>query len=249
MFQEERLAQILSMINEKKFVTSEELKNTLYVSLSTVRRDLAELDRRGLIVRSHGGAIAKSEAEVQTPVGLGADPLAEPKTAVAQRAAELVSDGDVLFLSASSTVLPMAAFLREKKNLTVVTNSMQMVSLLSGGGNTIYGSGGLYVQRNGALYGNDAIELIGSFYYDKAFFSCHAISSQGVIGYNSAQVASVVKAAMLRAKKRICMFTGDKLDKTALRSAFTASQIDLFITDLPDVPRELAPKTLQVSPP
>ena len=66
MFQEERLAQILSMINEKKFVTSEELKNTLYVSLSTVRRDLAELDRRGLIVRSHGGAIAKSEAEVQT---------------------------------------------------------------------------------------------------------------------------------------------------------------------------------------
>ncbi len=246
MFQEERLVQILSIINEKKFITSEELKNILYASLSTVRRDLAELDRRGLIIRSHGGAIAKSEVEIRSPLAIDTDPLADPKVLIAKKAAELVGDGDVIFLAASSTVLPIATFIREKKNLTVVTNSIQVVGLLSDSSHDIFGSGGLYIERNSALYSNDAVEFINSFNYDKAFFSCHSISSEGIVGYNSIQLIPIVKTAMLRAKKRICMFTGNKINKPSLRNAFTASNIDLLITDAQDVPKNLAQKTIRV---
>lgn len=245
MLPEERLVQILSIINEKKIVTAEELQKILYVSLSTVRRDLAELSRRDLIIRSHGGAIAKSQGEISSTISIDSDPLAQSKLIIAKKAAELVNDGDVIFLSAANTVVPIATLLGEKKNLTVVTNSIQIVHLLRGSSIDIYGCGGLYVDRNSALYGNDAIEFISSFNYDKAFFSCHSITSDGVIGYNSAQFVPIVKAAMQRAKKRICVFTSDKLNKAALRNAFTANQIDLFITDALDIPEHLAAKTIQ----
>lgn len=245
MLQEERLVQILSIINEKKFVTAEELQKTLYVSLSTVRRDLAELSRRELIIRSHGGAIAMSQNEIRNAVTIDSDPMAQAKQQIAKKAAELVNAGDVIFLAASGTVAPMANYLAEKKSLTVVTNSIQLVNLLQGTNVDVYGTGGLYVERNSALYGNDAIEFISSFNYDKAFFSCHCISSDGILGYNSIQLVPIVRAAMHRANKRICVFTSNKLNKTASRNAFTAKQVDLFITDAFEVPENLAQKTIQ----
>ena len=233
MIQEERLTRILSIINENRFVTAEELKNILYVSLSTIRRDLAELNRRGLIVRSQGGAIAKSEIESTDAVAINADPLLKAKTAIAKRAAELVHDGDTIFLAFSSTVFLMISALQKKKNITVVTNSTKAVMLLSKMGITAYGCCGKVDDQRGYIYGNDAVEFISKFNFDASFFSCNVVSQLGDICIDSSMVAPI-KASLLRAKNRICLCDASKFKKTvdnSQQNAFTAQNIDILITD------------------
>lgn len=245
MIQEERLVRILSIINENKFVTAEELKNSLYVSLSTIRRDLAELNSRGLIIRSHGGAIVKSEAESTDYIAIDTDPLSAAKTAIAQRAAELVNDGDTIFMAASSTVLMMIDYLQEKKNITVVTNGLRTVHLLSEHGIRVYGCGGNFVEQSNALCGNSAVEFIESFNYDTAFFSCVALSPLGDICMEP-QFAPVIKASVLRSKKCACLCDGSKFGKHAPHNTLTANQIDFLITDSLDSPRAFASKIIRV---
>ncbi|MEA5136699.1 MAG: DeoR/GlpR family DNA-binding transcription regulator [Candidatus Fimivivens sp.] len=245
MIKEERLVQILSIINEKKFITAEELENLLYVSLSTVRRDLAELNRRGLIIRSQGGAIVKSEAESTDTIAMVTDPLSAAKTAIAKRASEMVNDGDVIFMSASSTVLLMARFLREKRNITVVTNSLQAVSLLSEYDISVYGCGGKFIEHSNALCGNSAVEFIDGFNYDATFFSCTAISPLGDI-CTDPKFVPVLKASLLRSKKRVCLCDGSKFEKAALHNTLTANQIDFLITDSVAYPRSFAQKVMRV---
>lgn len=245
MIKEERLVQILSIINENKFVTAEELQNALYVSLSTVRRDLAELNRRGLIIRSQGGAIVKSEAESTDSIAMVTDPLSSAKTAIAKRASELVNDGDVIFLSASSTVLLMVRFLRERKNITVVTNSLQAVSLLSECGIRVYGCGGKFIEHSNALCGNAAVEFIECFNYDATFFSCTAITPLGNI-CTDPKFVPVLKASLLHSKMRACLCDGSKFEKTALHNSLTANQIDFLITDSISYPKSFEQKVMRV---
>lgn len=245
MIQEERLVKILSIINENKFVTAEELKNLLYISLSTIRRDLAELNKRGLIIRSHGGAIVKSESETTEHISIETDALSTAKTAIAKRAAEFVNDGDTIFMAASSTVSLMTRFLADKKDITVVTNSLSTVWKLSENKIRVYCCGGNFDEQSNALSGNAAIEFIDSFNYDMTFFSCDAISPLGdiCIGY---KFTPIVKAAMQRSQKSVCLCDSGKFGKHSIYNSFNANRIDLLITDSIEVPRVFWQKTVKV---
>lgn len=124
MLSQERQQRIVDLIRARRSVHVTELSEQLQISLSTVRRDLSEIEEQGLIQRVHGGAILRAAAseENEPALLLRADQNADAKQRIGEAAARLVSDGDTIILTAGSTVDAMIPYLMERRNLTVITN-------------------------------------------------------------------------------------------------------------------------------
>ena len=121
---DERRFRISELLSRQRTVSASELIEILGVTAATVRRDLADLERKGLLVRSHGGAVSKSPTTNFQPSyeTLGRTNRQE-KQVIAVEAAEMILDGDTIFLEGSTTVSEVALRLLHRNRLTVVTNS------------------------------------------------------------------------------------------------------------------------------
>ncbi|MCI0712080.1 MAG: DeoR/GlpR family DNA-binding transcription regulator, partial [Chloroflexi bacterium] len=131
----ERHQIIIQLIQEFSSVRVTDLAEQLNVSESTIRNDLEALDEQGYLVRIHGGAIARADA-VKKPAGeeyLSPKALnhADEKRWIARWAAGMVEDGDVIMLDASTTVLHIAPFLADRRNLSVFTNGIDVARVLA----------------------------------------------------------------------------------------------------------------------
>ncbi len=127
----ERRDRILAYVERKGRASIEELCAFLVTSEATVRRDLSELDREGLVHRVHGGATVCDSLKQEPPVFHRAALFAEQKRAIGRRAAALIHDGETVFLGSGSTVMEVARNLLERRKLRVVTNSLPIVNLLA----------------------------------------------------------------------------------------------------------------------
>lgn len=121
-----RLEQIEGYIREKKFCTYEELSRLLDVSLSTVHRDVETLEKQGVLRKSHGGAVYDRKEEATGELSLLN--YEYTKDQIAKRAAALVEDNDILLLGSGATVAHMIPHLKEKKNITVITNNFYVMA-------------------------------------------------------------------------------------------------------------------------
>lgn len=118
----ERQERILAILAEYNTATVRRLAKELYASESTIRRDLAALERRGKIRRTFGGAVLADFLNREVPLTLREQANMEAKAAIAVKAAGMINDGDTIFLDASSTVLQLVRHLAQFRDLTVVTN-------------------------------------------------------------------------------------------------------------------------------
>ena len=135
----ERREEMLGMISQNGYVTTQELCRRFYISEPTVRRELAFLEAQGLIRRSRGGAAARSGG-VRLPIALRQVSYQEEKRRIGKAAAALVSDGDTIFIDTSTTAMAMLEHLRFRRGITVVTNSlpvMETVAMMNIGHNRI----------------------------------------------------------------------------------------------------------------
>ena len=107
---DERYDEILKILDEEQYITAQELAKRLYVSLPTIRRDLAELDQRNLIVRSHGGAKKVHDEHTVAPLNYRKTVNAQEKRALCRAAAELIQDNEIVFIDSSTTTLQMGVF-------------------------------------------------------------------------------------------------------------------------------------------
>jgi DeoR/GlpR family transcriptional regulator of sugar metabolism len=131
MLREERHRLIRRHVEEFEQATVTELSAMFEVSEATIRRDLEELDARGWVHRTHGGAMTVQRAEKEPPLLDRMDEQAEEKRRIGSAAAELIEDGDTIFLSSGTTVLEVAHHLRGRRDLTVMTNSLSVVNELA----------------------------------------------------------------------------------------------------------------------
>jgi len=126
----ERKEQIRQHIEGKIHVSVLHLCALFSVSEATIRRDLEELEAEKLIKRTHGGASPITPPSRQSEVNRRRYECEEEKEAIARSAAELIEDGDTIFLGSGSSIQALTKYLREKKNLTVITNSLPVVNEL-----------------------------------------------------------------------------------------------------------------------
>ncbi len=158
---EERRFRIREILSRERSVTASELIRTLGVTAATIRRDLAVLEKEGVLERSHGGAVSRTSSTNFQPSyeALGRSNRAE-KQAIAREAERLILDGETIFLEASTSVFELARRLLRRNRLNVITNSppivdelqrSQHVSVISTGGelqkDVFYLSGALGAAR------------------------------------------------------------------------------------------------------
>lgn len=191
----QRQNDILRLLEDRKEMTVKEICAILYYSPATVRRDLSELEGRGLLKRSFGGAVLTESYAEQLPLAIRAAKNIAAKKHICAKAAQLIEDGDTIFLDASSTTYFLVPHLKSISDLTVVTNNPHLSVALSEQKIRNLCTGGEMLHDSIALVGSDTQRYLGGIRAHKCFFSARGIRN-GEIS-DSSKAERDVKLVML----------------------------------------------------
>ena len=227
-----RQQQILELLKQEQYLSVNDLSQRLFFSKPTVRRDLAELEKSGLVYRSHGGVSLKSSPNSDAAFDLRNTLHTRQKAEIARKAAAMIQDGDVVFLDASTTALHMAKYLDDKHFITVITNSIQLPALLRNSNIPIYSTGGRLIPNSLAFGGPVAEQSIQHFHIDKFFFSSCALSDDGRILDFSEEETMLRKVLLQHASQSIFLCDSSKLGKNAVFFVANLTDVDTVISDV-----------------
>jgi DeoR/GlpR family transcriptional regulator of sugar metabolism len=230
--QPERFSRIEDSLQTQTRVTVEQLARALKVSPVTVRADLAELERRGRLVRIHGGAMAATKAAHELNFEHRAQIQHTAKHAIGKYAASLVRDGDSIFLDASTTALELARQVSDRRELTVITNSLRSAQELATFPNiTVIMPGGIVRREAFSLVGRWSADLIQEFNISRAFMGARGFTLQeGLTDVNPDEVA-LKRAIVQVAKQVVALMDHSKWNQVALASFCSVEQLTTIITD------------------
>ena len=212
----EREKQILEILLREKEVGVKELARALFVSEPSVRRDLQRLEKQNLIKRTHGGAMLEESAisKNKIPFLIREYEQSGAKATIAQKAIELIRDGDVIFLDASTSCYYLIPYLVSKRNLTVITSGVKaLVALAECGINTV-STGGTLLGNCMALAGEEAQRTVETYNADIAFFSCRGVSEEGYLTDISHEENNVRRKMIKHAKRSYLLCASEKLGKS-----------------------------------
>lgn len=235
--QDERLELLTARLTEQNRVRIDELSVEFSVSEMTIRRDLDELQGRGLARRVRGGAVA-----------VGAETFAarhrhnaRAKGRIAEKLATLLPDTGTVAFDASSTVHRLASQLDGARDLMVLTNGLDTFQVLHDKpGVSVALTGGEREPRTGSLVGPMATRASGDLLFD--VFMCSAAGIDAELGASEASIAEAeVKRALASASTRVVLaLDSSKLDSRASGRAFRTDQIHTLVTELAPSDRRLA---------
>lgn len=232
MFPEERRQRLLSALEQNYSMSVGELGKLLGVSEATVRRDLNHLQKRGLIHRTHGGALLTSPRKFEPTYVEKKDRFLPQKQRIGRVAAAMVEDGETVILDSGTTTLQMVRHLREKKNITVITNSVHLIEEMEANeGLDLVVIGGRFRFSTRALVGSMAEENLRNFHADKVFIAANGCTiAEGLTTPNFTE--AYTKRAMVQAgSKVIAVLDHSKFGEVSLTTIAPLSQIDMIITD------------------
>lgn len=178
MFTEERLEQILNILNKNYRVKVNELSELFNVSESLIRKDLQRLEREGFLKRTYGGAILNREISKGSPINTRMNINLSSKETISKKAFELVKDGDVIFLEASSINFLVAKLIAEStKRITLITNMALIPPLFND--NEIVKlicMGGVYDNKSGGVIGSEVVKSISRYTFNKGFLGSSGVN-------------------------------------------------------------------------
>ncbi|MBQ2734586.1 MAG: DeoR/GlpR transcriptional regulator [Clostridia bacterium] len=232
MIDKDRQKQILDILDQQGAVSVKKLTAELYVSEATVRRDLCELEKMGMIKRTFGGAVPVSEVNRQIPLLVRESMNSAAKNEICRRASALIKDGDVIFLDGSSTAQYMVKYLKRFSDLVVVTNGLKVAELLSDLPEIkTYCTGGQMVPNSLVFIGRHAESMAANLNIDICFFSCRGLNEKGVFSDSAEHETNLRRHYLACSKKRIFLMTGDKIGKTYMHILCHANEVDYVISD------------------
>lgn len=230
---------ILKQLSENGSVSNSDLSKSLNVSSETIRKDLELLEKKQLLMRVHGGAVAfnvenKNDAissyvnfDVRTEQHL------DTKIKLAQKAAEFVSEGQSIALDAGTSSLVLAKVLKEKFNkLTVITNSIKIIlEFISNPNITVISTGGLLTREEYSFVSEFSYDILEKFNVDIAFLSASGVTASS--GLTDQRLLDVkVQEKMIKcAQKTIALVDSSKFGKPSLAKICSLNDVDVLITD------------------
>lgn len=223
----ERHSFILSRLNESDSVRTVELSAALEVTDETIRRDLEVMEKRGDLMRIHGGAVKAGKVREELPLTERQLVNRDSKTSIAKLAAERIQPDDTIFIDASSTALTLAEHLPDF-HLTVLTNAHNVVTALADReGFDLISTGGIYEPRSRSYIGLPAESTLRKFNINRMFFSCNGVHvDRGVSETNSRQAA--FKERVITCSEEICLLADST--KIGLKSSFFFAQMSDLTT-------------------
>jgi len=231
-YAKERQQKILELINTKSKVSVKELCKLFEASPGTIRNDLTTLEKMDLLDRTHGGAISVVKIGFERRTLDKAVKHKEQKVSIGRAAAELVEDGDVIAVDTSTTTLEMVRFLKNKQDLTIVTNDIAIAALLEEYPNIVVMLiGGIIRKGYNCSIGPQAISALSEIRVDKTFLACNGISVQHGITTPNADMAQLKRKLIEIAREVVLLCDSSKINRTCFMQVAPVTSIELFITD------------------
>lgn len=224
--------EILEMLQSQQYASIDEIANKLFISPSTVRRKLNNLQQKGLITRTHGGAQLNDKNNFFPSFTFRVHQNSFEKKKMALTAIKLIKNGDVIFLDGTTSAFFIAEYLSEFENIRVITNGIDTLSLLSKYNVAAYSTGGCIQEENrSVLIGHYAEQTIGNFHADIVFFSAQSVDENGEI-YDCFEEENVIRKAMLRhAKKKVFLCDSTKFGKTSPFHLCSLKDVDYIVSN------------------
>ena len=227
----ERQKMILSIIDEKTYVTVNDLAHILFTSASSIRRDLTDMQNQGLVRRSHGGVTLFENANGVASFYNRSKKSVKEKRSVAKKASELLCDGMIIFLDSSTTASFMLPYIAHLDRATVFTNNLQTALNASQQGIDVYCLGGHTLNNSSALVGPQTCTAISSIKADIVFFSSQAIDINGVISDYTEEETYVRKIMFNQSRKKVFLCDSEKFGRESIYKLADIDEIDFAVFD------------------
>ncbi|MBM1105856.1 DeoR/GlpR transcriptional regulator [Aurantibacter crassamenti] len=232
MLANQRKEKILELLKEDGSAKVADLAKLFKVTEVTVRQDLEKLEKKGLIVREHGGAFLKNMEDQVRNFSLTNQENLELKEAIALKCLDFIEMGDTIILDSGSTTTEIAKKLVGFKNLTVITNALNIALMLgTEPGIEVIMTGGEFKPPTLSLTGQKAADFFEGLNVQKLFLATAGISLKSGLTYPSISDLVVKKAMLDAANVSYLVADSTKIGVNALASLGALSLIDYFITD------------------
>jgi len=230
----ERRNQIVEQARAQSRVLVSELALHYSVTEETIRRDLEKLEREGYVQRSYGGAVSCESGKKELSNTLRRRRNAKAKEKMAEIISTLVQDGDHLLFDDSSTAYytALALIAAKKQQLTVITNSIDILGALAGvQGMHVISTGGVLENDGCGLMGCRAEETVRNYYVDRAIISCKSLDISRGFTNATDESAQIKRTMMENAKQVILAADSSKWDRVAFAQIGALSQVDTLVTE------------------
>jgi DeoR family transcriptional regulator of aga operon len=234
----DRRAKIVEKLESTGQVKILELSNEFNVSDVTIRNDLAQLEEKGLLIRSRGGAIKPLRVGIDYKLYEKSKKNLKEKQAIGKKAAELINDGDIIIIDSGSTAMEVAKNLSIFNNLTIITNALNIASQLANYDKVnILMLGGMLRHNSLSLTGPIAENSLTNYNCDKLIIGVDGIDSQYGISTPNIEEAQLNKLMIEVSKEVIVVTDSSKFLRRSFALIAPMTDIDIVITDK-NIPKE-----------
>ncbi len=226
-----RQSDILAVARTRGRVSVDVLANAYDVTPQTIRRDLNDLCNRGLLARVHGGAVpARSVSNVAYETRRNLASLGKQRIGVA--AAGLIPDNCSLIINIGTTTEQVARALYDRRDLSVISNNINVINILSGSPRKdLVLAGGTVRQSDGGIIGETAVEFMRQFKVDYAVVGASALDEDGALLDYDIREVSVARAIINNARQTILVADASKFERSAPVRICEIPEITAFVTD------------------
>lgn len=233
MLKNERQHEIIKILKiQDGFITVKELCAKLYASESSIRRDLTVLENRGIIKKSYGGAELITNFSNVISFNKRSYHNIEAKKAIAKKASKLIKDGNIIFMDQSSTSFYLANEIINRNSLTVITNNIEIMCLLSNSGIKVVSSGGFLSPVNrSCLIGSDAQNIFENTYADIVFFSTKSLSDDGILSDCTREEVTLRNSMLKNATKKVFLCDSEKFGTISAYRQCRLCDVDYLISE------------------
>ncbi|MEA5050285.1 MAG: DeoR/GlpR family DNA-binding transcription regulator [Oscillospiraceae bacterium] len=227
-----RQQKILELLEEKENIHIFDLVELCGVSQATARRDLDELARKGLIVRSHGGAVRRRMSVFEQPHMQKLGMHITEKARIAKCAAALVNDGDSIYIDSGTTAMMVGQNLTERKNLTVITHNLDFAnSVMLDPSSKLIVTGGMRREDFNSLSGSIVEAFVRTIKVDKVFSGADAVDSEQGLYLSNFEELGLKRLIVECARSAILVTDHSKFLEQGIVKICDLSAFDLIITD------------------
>lgn len=213
MLTNQRYEKIMDYLNANTMASVSELVEITSSSAPTIRRDLTYLEEKGMLERVHGGATV-SQIEREEDYGEKSVRNLSKKIKIAQKAAGLIEDGDIIFIDAGTTTYEMVPFISQH-NLTIVTNGITLIEQLVRNGHQVHVLGGRIKPVTKAVVGPEVIDKISRLSFDKCFIGANAADVMHGLSTPEEEEAYIKSRAIRQSRNAYALVDSTKFNRTA----------------------------------
>lgn len=228
----DRRDKIIQRLHQKGSIRVDELSNEFDVSTVTIRNDLDFFEEKGLIHRTYGGALLRKSVYNDPSLEEKEKLNVEEKKKIGAHAAELVNDGDAIILDSGSTTREIALRLKDKKNITVMTNAINIALELAGQADIqVMLTGGVLREKSYSLVGPEAENTIKNYYFDKLFLGVDGVDFEHGLTTPHPQEAQLNRIMVKHSSEVIAVTDSSKFGRHSFSYICGLDPIGRIVTD------------------